>query len=184
MAVHRNRRAIGIRPWYYGTRTVDRGRNGYITPAFSISPPKRGHQWPASGRWNTALEPQGRSLTTKQIGFLDRPPVHRHVHASCPPPPPPASPGRREGGGDGGGSRQSEQEGPYAGMYEKEGRGVSEGGFGWDPPSCQGPPVVPAEGRPKILKLKSSWHRRRRSEILLPSAVHLEERLKVSQSVS
>ena len=26
--------------------------------------------------------------------------------------------------------------------------------------------MVPAEGRPKLLKLKSSWHRRRQSKIL------------------
>ena len=34
------------------------------------------------------------------------------------------------------------------------GWGKGGGGFGWDPP----PPMVPAEGGPKILKLKSSWH--------------------------
>ena len=26
--------------------------------------------------------------------------------------------------------------------------GGGEGGFGWDPPSSEGPPMVPAEGRP------------------------------------
>ena len=48
-----------------------------------------------------------------------------------------------------------------------EGRGVWLG-----PPSSQGPPMVPTEGGPKIWKLKSSWHRRRRSNIL---AVSLED---------
>ena len=37
------------------------------------------------------------------------------------------------------------------------------------PPSSQGPPVVPAEGGPNILKRKSSWHRRRRIKTLAVS---------------
>ena len=58
-----------------------------------------------------------------------------------------------------------------SGMYykgeEEGGKGGSQGGFGWDPsPSSEGPPVVPAEGGPKILKRKSSWHRRGRSKTL------------------
>ena len=32
-------------------------------------------------------------------------------------------------------------------------------GGGRGPPSSQGPSVVPAEGGPKVLRLKSSWHR-------------------------
>ena len=34
------------------------------------------------------------------------------------------------------------------------------------------PPMVPAEGEPKILKLKSSWHRMCRSKILAFSLKH------------
>ena len=42
------------------------------------------------------------------------------------------------------------------------------GGGGWpDPPSSYGPLRVPAEGGPKILKPKSSWHRRCRSKVWL-----------------
>ena len=44
------------------------------------------------------------------------------------------------------------------------------------PPSSQGPPVVPTEGRPKILKLQSSWHRRRRSKMLAVSLKHRKGR--------
>ena len=36
------------------------------------------------------------------------------------------------------------------------------GGGGLAGPSSLGPPMVPAEGGPTILKPKSSWHRRRR----------------------
>ena len=71
------------------------------------------------------------------------------------------------------------------GMYQKSGRrgggeGGSEGEGGrgvWlgPPPSSQGPRMVPAAGGANILKRKSSWHRKRRSKILLPSARHLEE---------
>ena len=48
--------------------------------------------------------------------------------------------------------------------FRGAGRGgpkVGGGGRGvWlGPPSSQGPPAVPAEGGPKFLKLKSSWHR-------------------------
>ena len=53
--------------------------------------------------------------------------------------------------------------------------GGSEGGwkgFALGPPSSQGPPVVPAEGGPNILKLQSSWHRRRRSKMLAVSLKH------------
>ena len=39
-------------------------------------------------------------------------------------------------------------------------------------PSTLGPPMVPTEGGPKFLKLKSSWHRRRRSKILTVSLKH------------
>ena len=39
------------------------------------------------------------------------------------------------------------------------------GGGGLGPPSSQGYPMVLAEGGPNILKLQSSWHRRRRSKI-------------------
>ena len=47
------------------------------------------------------------------------------------------------------------------------------GGRAWrGPPSSGGPPMAPAEGGPKILRLKSSWHRRRRSKILAVSLKH------------
>ena len=47
------------------------------------------------------------------------------------------------------------------------------GGVGWDPPSSQGKPMVPAEGGPKILKLQCSWHR---SKILAVSLKHWKGR--------
>ena len=50
------------------------------------------------------------------------------------------------------------------------------GGVGWDPPSSEGPPMVPAEGGPKILKRKSSWHRRRQSKNLAVSLKHWKGR--------
>ena len=39
-------------------------------------------------------------------------------------------------------------EGGGRGASERGGHG--EGGFGWDPPSSRGPPMVPAEGGPKF----------------------------------
>ena len=47
-------------------------------------------------------------------------------------------------------------------MYSKGGEGgeggSEGGGGGWlGPPSEEGPPMVPAEGGPKILKFESSW---------------------------
>ena len=64
------------------------------------------------------------------------------------------------------------------GCIRRGGRGDLKGGgggVGWDPPpSPQGPPMVPAEGGPKILKLQSSWHRRRRSKVLAVSLKHLK----------
>ena len=68
----------------------------------------------------------------------------------------------KAGGGGGGGGQ---------GCIRRGGRGVWLG-----PPSSQGPPVVPAEGGPKIVKLKSSWHRRRRSKILAVSLKHWKGR--------
>ena len=68
---------------------------------------------------------------------------------------------------------------PLAGpMRSVSPRDVLEGGrgFGWDPPSSQGPPVVPAEGGPKLLRLQSSWHRRRRRKILAVSLTHWKGR--------
>ena len=53
--------------------------------------------------------------------------------------------------------------------------GGGEGGW-LGPPSSQGPPMVPAEGRPKIFKGQSSWHRRRRSKILAASLKHWKGR--------
>ena len=47
---------------------------------------------------------------------------------------------------------------------------------GTPPPSSQGPPMAPAEGGPKILKCKSSWHRRRRSKTLAVSLKHWKRR--------
>ena len=44
------------------------------------------------------------------------------------------------------------------------------------PPSSQGPPMFPAEGGPKILKLKPSWHQRRRSKNLAVSLKHWKGR--------
>ena len=63
-------------------------------------------------------------------------------------------------------------------------RGVSEGGragggFWLGPSSSEGPPVVPAEGGPKIffkLSSKSSWRRRGRSKILAVSLKHWKGR--------
>ena len=49
--------------------------------------------------------------------------------------------------------------------------GLKGGGGGWlGPASSLGPPMVPAEGGLKTLKLKSSWHRRRRSTIWLSAS--------------
>ena len=62
----------------------------------------------------------------------------------------------------------------------------SEGGGrgGWlGPPSSQGPPMVPAEGEPKVLKLKPSWRRRRRSKILAVSPKHWKGRRGVQGGV-
>ena len=57
------------------------------------------------------------------------------------------------------------------------GRDVLEGGGGgWDPPYSLGPPMVPTEGGPRVLKRKSSWHRRRRSKILAVSLKHWKGR--------
>ena len=56
------------------------------------------------------------------------------------------------------------------------GSGGGEGGLAGTPPSSQGPRMVPAEGRPKILKRKSSWHRRRRSKIVPVSLKHWKRR--------
>ena len=59
----------------------------------------------------------------------------------------------------------------------ERGEGGSEGG-GWGvrlpppPPYSQGPPMVPAEGGPKIFERKSSWHRRHRSKTLAVSLKH------------
>ena len=58
-------------------------------------------------------------------------------------------------------------------------RGRLEGGGGGlarTPPSSQGPPMVPAKGGPKNLKLKSTWHRRRRRKILAVSLKHWKGR--------
>ena len=82
---------------------------------------------------------------------------------------------RARGGGGGGCSRKG---GGGGEGFSEGGRG---GGFGWDPPSSQGPPVVPAEGAeggPKkiFLKRKSSWHRRRRTKILAVSLKHWKGR--------
>ena len=58
-----------------------------------------------------------------------------------------------------------------------DGRDVLERGgrAGWGPPSSQGPPMVP-EGGPRVSKLQSSWHRRRRSKILAVSLKHWKGR--------
>ena len=59
------------------------------------------------------------------------------------------------------------------GMCWKGGREGGRGGLkggegGWlGPPFSQSPPTVPAEGGPKVLKLKSSWQRRFRSKMTL-----------------
>ena len=50
------------------------------------------------------------------------------------------------------------------------------GGVQPDPPSSYSPPMTPAEGGPQILKLKSSWHRRRRSKIFAVSLKHYKRR--------
>ena len=58
-------------------------------------------------------------------------------------------------------------------------RGGLKGGGGgvWlGAPSSQGLRMVPAEGGQKILKRKSSWHRRRRSKLLAVSLNHWKER--------
>ena len=64
-------------------------------------------------------------------------------------------------------------------MYSKGGKGGSKGGgggVGWDTPPPWVIPMVPAEGGPKTFKLKSSWHRRRRSICLAVSLKHWKGR--------
>ena len=71
--------------------------------------------------------------------------------------------------------RGSSVRGWGAGMYQKGGR--EGGGGGWlGPCSSYGLPMVPAEGEPKIVKLKSSWCRRCRSKILAVSLKHWKGR--------
>ena len=55
-------------------------------------------------------------------------------------------------------------------------REVLEGGGWLGPPSSCGPPMVPAEGGPKIVKLQSFWCRRRGSKILAVSLKHWKGR--------
>ena len=50
------------------------------------------------------------------------------------------------------------------------------GGFGWEPAPPRVPSMVPAEGRPKVFKLKSSWRRRHQSKILAVSLKHWKGR--------
>ena len=57
-------------------------------------------------------------------------------------------------------------------MRAGEGEG-GQGGFGWDPPSSEGPAMVPAEDGLKIFNLKSSW---RRSKTLAVSLKHWKGR--------
>ena len=55
-------------------------------------------------------------------------------------------------------------------------KGGGGGGVKCDPSSSEGPPMVPTEGGPKILKLNSSWHRRGRSKISAVSLKHWKGR--------
>ena len=74
----------------------------------------------------------------------------------------------------GGGIRLFKSWTPVRFRGSEGGRGLKAGGegggVGWlGAPSSQGPPMVPAEGGPEILKLKSSWHR---GKILAVSLKH------------
>ena len=91
------------------------------------------------------------------------------------------------GGGGGGAQRlrcASPQAAPTAPAskatkYERGGgalKGRGEGGVWLGPPSSQGPPMVPAEGRPKNKKLKLSGRQRRRSKTLAVSLKHWKGR--------
>ena len=84
--------------------------------------------------------------------------------------------------GGGGGARKAEGAGgvvvlcggvsPDCRLGGGEGAEGGERGGG----SFLGPAMVPAEGGPNILKLKSSWHRSRRSKILAVSLKHWKGR--------
>ena len=62
------------------------------------------------------------------------------------------------------------------GEWGRGGEAETGGGELAGTPLLLGSPMVPAEGRPKILKLKSSWHRRHRSKILAVSLKHWKGR--------
>ena len=70
---------------------------------------------------------------------------------------------------------------PPPGLYSKGGEGGLKGfggggGLAGTPPPPRVPLWSPAEGGPKFLKLKSSWHRRRRSKNLAVSLKHYKRR--------
>ena len=61
--------------------------------------------------------------------------------------------------------------GGWGGMYQKWGRGV-----GWEPPPPRVPLWSPPKAGRKLLKLKSSWHRKRPSKFLGVSLKHWKGR--------
>ena len=66
----------------------------------------------------------------------------------------------------------------------KEQPAIRKGGWGWlGPPLLPGSPMVPAEGGPNILKRKSSWHRRHRSENSAVSLKHWKGRRRAPPAV-
>ena len=77
--------------------------------------------------------------------------------------------GREEGVGGGGGGRSGTQKFVYQKWPHQifptanlvfSHDGLGGGGGGWDPPSSQGPPMVPAKGDHRgPFKLNSSWQR-------------------------
>ena len=120
--------------------------------------------------------------------------------ALTPPPAPPAYRGATEGPGPPSYVGSSEERpcpdlGLCAPPSAPAGAGAAAGGWappppddctcrvkprlkgGWlPPPSSQGSPMFPTEGGPKILKLKPSWHQRRRSKLLTVSLKHSKGR--------
>ena len=92
-------------------------------------------------------------------------PRHQLVHVSSKAPSGASTNGQRRRCLD---RRRGSRDVLEGGVGGGEWRGGREGGLAGTP-SSQGPPVVPSR---RILKRKSSWHRRRRSKILAVSLQH------------